>query len=65
VINDELIDKPNRIYNIFLVSRTIRSYTEAFNKLNILANNMVNGDKANKTIEYNTKLGTSSQINTG
>jgi len=65
VINDELIDKPNRIYNIFLVCRTIRSYTETFNKLNILANNMVNGDKANKTIEYNTKLGTSSQINTG
>lgn len=64
-MNNEMIDKPDPAYTIFLVSKTIRSYTEAFNKLNHLANKMMNGNKAGKTIKLNTITETKTQTYTG
>lgn len=64
-INNEMIDKANPVYSIFLVSKTICSYTEAFKKLNHMANRMMNENKAKKTIRLDSIMGTSAKTNAG
>lgn len=64
-INNEMIDKPDPRFTIFLVSKTIRSYTEAFNKLNLIAIELMNEDEAKKTILLNTRIGVRVQTSTG
>ena len=55
-INNEIIDKPNPEFTVFMVNSTISSYLEAFNKLNLLANEIISQSKAKKTILMKTGL---------
>ena len=57
-INNEIVDKPNPQYTVFKVSRAIRSYTDAYNELNLMAKEIISEHEAGKTILLNTKLGT-------
>jgi len=56
-INNEMIDKPNPQFAVLKVSRTIRSYTDAYNELNGLAKEILDEYNVGKTILLNTKLG--------
>ena len=41
-INNDMIDKPNPLYSILKVSRNTKSYSDAFNELNLIALEIIN-----------------------
>jgi len=57
-IDNEIIDKPDPQYTVFKVSKAIRSYTDAYNELNLMAREIINEHNEGKTILLNTKIGT-------
>lgn len=52
-INNDMIDKPSPLYSIFKVSRTIKSYCEAFNELNLMALEIINNNAIRRARELN------------
>lgn len=63
--NNEMIDKPDPQFTILKVSNTIRSFTEAYNELNLMAREIINEKLTRKTILLNTRLKPSIQTNVG
>ena len=49
-MNNELVDKPNPEFKIFKIFKKICSYTEAFYKLNRMAQEIINDEYDGKTI---------------
>ena len=57
-INNDMIDKPNPLYSIFKVSRNTKSYSDAFNELNLIALEIIIKNTSKKTIKLNMIHGT-------
>lgn len=61
--NNEMIDKPDPKYAVIKISRNLRSYTDAYNDLNLMASEIIRENNAKSTILLNTTLGIKARSN--